>query len=186
MSCDFDTARGNTITWYGPGHNGSQAPNTPRRRTSQISIRNHDPQSHTSGWFAWCPWSKAILRTDVRFGFLRKFKSLRRGGGHITSCARSSTSTAHNIGGSLSVDFGPRDFDREAVKRAGSAQPRALARRMPTRCPCRPNHFTAAARFLAHRCSRLPVRDLGDKAEASAGPQILPPEARGRKRRKPR
>ena len=132
------------------------------------------------------PLCKAILRTDVCFGFLHKFKSLCRGGGHITSCARSSTSTAHSIGESLSVDFGPRDFDREAVKRAGSAQPRALARRMPTRCPCRPNHFTADARFLAHRRSRLPVRDLGDKAEASAVLQMLPPEARSRKRRKPR
>ena len=37
------------------------------------------------------PLFKAILRTDVCFGFLHKFKSLCRGGGHITSCARSST-----------------------------------------------------------------------------------------------
>jgi hypothetical protein len=63
----------------------------------------------TANEFAWCSWStvQSTLRTDVCFGFLRQFKSLCRGGGHIKSCARSSTSTAHNIGESLSVDFAP-------------------------------------------------------------------------------
>ena len=37
-----------SITWYEPGHNGSQAPNTPCRRTSQIIIRSHDPQNQTN------------------------------------------------------------------------------------------------------------------------------------------
>ena len=128
MSCGFDTARGNTITWYGPGHNGSQAPNTPCQRTSQISIRNHDPQSQTSGWFASRSWSTVqgnlangrVLRIPAQ---VQKFVSRWRPH-HFLCKIFDVDSTQHR--GEFVRRLRPRDFDREAVRPGG--RPRALGR----------------------------------------------------------